>query len=150
MVKNTWRASADDINGIQYVLEEHFMPGQPVQMLLGLGYDLTGEQVDAFGQYLTNGGLQLLSPIKMVHDSEWGPSIFMEFKRPVQEGVGFAWAIPLLFVGGLAAIGVTAFIGWQVGEVLGQIARYLVPVALIAAGTYLVAQLIKGKQGAAR
>lgn len=141
-VKPVWQATAADINGIEYVIKEHLNEGAIVDLRLGLEQALTADQLSGFQDYLLSGGLDLTEPVKMVA-GPWPNTIEIRFRRPSTEGVGFAWGLALMVIGGLAFIGISSFIGWQIGEVIGEIARYLIPVVLIGAGTYLLAKYIE-------
>jgi len=142
-VKPLWQATSSDINGIEYIIKEHLNEGATVDLRIGLDQPMTADQLTGFQEYLVTGGLKLTSPLKMV-STPWPNTVELQFKRPAHhEGVGFAWELALLVIGGLAFVGIVSFIGYQIGEVIGQIAKYILPVALIFAATYLLSKQIE-------
>ena len=148
-VKPVWMATAADINGIEYVIRENLKKGSTVDLRIGLDSPMTPDQLVNFEDYLVAGGLQMTAPVKMV-SSPWPNTVELQFKNVAKEGVGFAWTIALLVIGGLAFVGITSFIGYQIGEVIGQIAKYILPVSLILGVTYLLSKYIEKQQPAMR
>ena len=94
-VRTVWQATAADLNGIEYVIDEQIPDGATVALRIGLHDALGPDQLLALQEYQVARGLQLTSPLKMV-SSPWPNTVEIQFKRPVSEGVGLAWGLALL------------------------------------------------------
>ena len=127
---------------------EHFEAGDKVELFLGVGRALTQQEVATFQDELVSQGAQMTSPVDYGYTEDLGHTLRVEFIRPdMQGGVGFPVLLPLILVGGLAAIAVTSIIGWRMSQVIETFAKYLLPIAFIAAGTIIGISYFQSKKG---
>lgn len=129
------------IQELQKAVESRLRPGQKAEVFIGLSDDVTDEQVATIERELVDGGLLLTSPVE-VGTGPWSTTLRIGFVRP--KGIGFV-QIPLaaMLVLALGAVGVTGILGWKLGGMVDQVKRYVLPIALIAAGAYVLAQFAR-------
>ena len=139
-----------DLEGLQYIIDEQFGAGAKVDLVIGLYNPLTDDQVSMFEQFLRESSVPLLAPVQYGSSPEngWDYALSIKFHNPVRQPgqVGFVWWIPLALVGGLATIGITGWIGFQVGEFLQSLAKAIIPIALILGGAYLASKALEQRR----
>jgi len=130
-----------DTRALDRALMEFFSPGQKVELLLGLPRDISDQEVARMGQQLVNAGLDLHS-IEMGSTKEWPYALRMIFTRPYRpEGVA-AWPLAVLIIVALGGVGIAAFLGWKIGNVIDALAKYIVPITLIGVGGLVLAAYV--------
>jgi hypothetical protein len=130
-----------DTRALDRALMEFFSPGQKVELLLGLPRDISDQEVAQLEQQLVNAGLDLHS-IEMGSTKEWPYALRMIFTRPYRpEGVA-VWPLAVLIIVALGGVGIAAFLGWKVGNVIDALAKYIIPVTLIGVGGLVLAAYV--------
>jgi hypothetical protein len=138
------------LDGLQYILNEHFGKGARVELVIGLHQPLIPDQVALFEQHLVESGVPLTAPVQFGEYATkgWSNALRIEFHNPGIDSshVGFVWWIPVAIIGGLTLVGISGWIGFQVGELLQSLAKAVVPVALIIGGVYLASVALKDRR----
>jgi hypothetical protein len=69
----------------------------------------------------------------------------IRLENPGVPSSGQYGALPLvvLIIGALGAVGVASVVGWKVSTVVDQIAKNLVPIALIGGGIFLLYSMVR-------
>ena len=139
-----------DLEGLQYIIDEQFGAGSRVDLVIGLHEPLTSDQVALFEQFLRESSVPLVAPVQYgsYPANGWDHALSIKFQNPVRQPgqVGFIWWIPVAIVGGLATIGITGWIGFQVGEFLQSLAKAIIPIALILGGVYLASKALEQRR----
>lgn len=77
-------AEPSELTTLQWSLEEHFEPGQPVELLVRLSREIHPVDLEVISQVLTEGGLQLLSA-PAPRWSPWPNTLRLYFTRPQRQ-----------------------------------------------------------------
>ena len=124
----------------QLILEEHFQANRRLEVLLGLGTDLSAQQLASLETELLRQGVPLLGRIEL-GTNPWPITLRLVVRSAPSRGSA---AVPLvvLIIGALGAVGLAGVLGWRIGEVvkgLGDaLVRGLIPLTLILGTVYLV------------
>lgn len=132
--------------GLQRTMEEHFNPGRPVEILLGLPVDLSSTQLDLLNAELRSQGVPLLSPAQ-IGSGPWPITLRLAVRRPQRSrGTGLL-PLAVLIIGALGAVGVTGLLGWRLGEVISSmgeaLSRSLIPMTLILGGVWVLTKYME-------
>jgi ABC-type dipeptide/oligopeptide/nickel transport system permease component len=52
------------------------------------------------------------------------------------------WPLAVLIIVALGGVGIAAFLGWKVGNVIDALAKYIIPVTLIGVGGLVLAAYV--------
>ena len=118
-----------------------FQPGQGVELLLQLDQDLSSAELGTIQGTLVVNGMQLLSPVD-IGTGPWPNTLRLQFRYPSAHEVGML-PLAVLLVLALGSVGVGSFLGWKVGDVVGSIGKYMVPLALIFGGVYVLSKYVE-------
>lgn len=136
----------DEARTIQMVVEEHFDPGTRVELLLGLPRPLVGDELDRIAAYLRqHGATDAHVSFGAVSDAEWPNAIRAEFTRQARNPQAQFLPFVVLLIGAMGAVGITAFLGFKVGQVIEQLGRNLVPLAVLGVGAFLLYTFIRSR-----
>ena len=125
-----------NLAGLQRTIEEHYNPGQRVSVILGLARELTDDEVGILASTFAENGLHV--KVEAGSAPEWPAAVRLEFNRPAKlKGVG-AWPLAAVLITALGAAGIVGILGWRLGEVMGSLAKNLLPITLIGAATFLM------------
>lgn len=133
---------ASDLRGIP--------AGSPVHLSILTPEMPTDAQLQEVSSQLASGGVQLLSAPRSV-TLEWGDGYSMsaldlEFRMPVTPDPGTTGLLPLLLLGGVAALGL-GYVVWKGGEItentVGSLTKMVFPMFLVAVGAYLIVSYAK-------
>lgn len=125
---------------LQEAVAKNYSPGQTVELFIGIGRDLSIDELSAVQERFAQGGLKLLSPLA-IGASPWPNTLRLVFANPEEPpGVGFILALPLavLVIGALGVVGIGAFLGFKLGNVVDSLAKNLLPITLITVGGLIV------------
>jgi len=109
-------------------------------VLLGIDRDLSPDELSTLRQEIVRGGLSVKS--LDIGTGPWENTLRLRFVRPSVKGYGQVQLI-LPIAMGLSLLGLSGILGWQLGQVVSQIGKYIIPITLIAATTFLVYAAMK-------
>ena len=131
-------------NTIQRYVSEHFRGGQGVDLLLAVDKPLDTSELATFQNKLIEGGLNLRAPVEYGSHPQYQHVIHMQFEAPVSEGIA-ALPIAVLIIAAIGAVGIGGVLGWRVGDVIGKVGEYILPLALLAGGVFLLTRFVDAK-----
>lgn len=123
--------------------------GRPVEVFLGIDRDLDATELARLEKELTSGGLNVTDPVT-IGSGPWANTLRLAFFSPASQGPHSTgmWPLAVLLVLSLGTVGIAGILGWKVSKIPEQIANYIVPLALIAAGTLVAVKLIQRPKAA--
>lgn len=132
---------------LQLTVQEHFNPGQPVELLVGLPTDLSNQEVRRVEAELHQQGLR--SSVE-IGSGPWPTTLRFRFLRPARPRGVAVWPLAVLLIGAIGAVGVTGILGWRLGEAMGDIgaamARSLIPLTLVVGGIWVFSRYVEAKR----
>lgn len=146
-------ARRDAARTIQVVVEEHFDPGTRVELHLGLPRAVTEAELGRIGAHLHQNGMQdaqVLFGAAYSPDGSvlWENALQVRFTRPSRAARAQFLPFAFVLIAALGLVGITAYLGFKVGQVVEQIGRNLVPLALIGGGTVLLIMWMRQRKPA--
>ncbi|MFA5187614.1 MAG: hypothetical protein WC551_14130 [Patescibacteria group bacterium] len=140
-VGQTIQASA---NTIQRYVSEHFRGGQGVDLLLAVDKPLTDIELSSFQSKFMEGGLRLTAPVEYGSHPQYQHVIHMQFAAPTSEGIA-ALPLAVLLIAAIGAVGIGGVLGWKIGDVISKIGEYILPLALLGGGVFLLTRFVDAK-----
>lgn len=132
---------------LQLTVQEHFNPGQPIELLVGLPTDLSDQEVGRVKAELRQQGLP--SSVE-IGSGPWPTTLRFRFLRPARPRGVAVLPLAILIIGALGAVGVAGILGWQVGEVVKGVgdamARSLIPLTLVVGGIWLFSRYVEARR----
>ena len=132
--------STSGLAGLESRLKK-ISPGSKIELTLGIDRNLSASELALVAQSL-NKNVTLTGNLEMGSTPEWPNALRMTFYNPYnpisQKGYAFALPLAVLIIGALGAVGVSAFLGFKLGNVIDALAKYIVPVTLILAGSFVL------------
>ena len=141
----------DEARTIQMVVEEHFNAGTRVALLLGLPREVTETQLGRIADHLHHHGMgdaqvQFGTSYNPAGSVLWDNTLRVEFTRPSREAKAQFLPFAFTLIAAMGLVGITAYLGFKVGQVVEQIGRNLVPLALIGVGAVVLIMWMRQRQ----
>ena len=133
----------NDLDALQLLVEEHFDPGEPVEVLIGVPEEVSQDKAQEMQRYMNERGLD--AKVAFGSSVDWPNTIRLEFTRPQNRRVEAKFLpLALLVIGALGVAGVGLILGFKIGGVLDQVGKNLVPLILILVGGIVLVSAVGG------